>query len=155
MHCLSPKWCWELCRCTSDVSPVRICHQDMYIFSRPEHLLSLTRGTAPEVHAYFSWVETTTPPPSHCSYPYLCKTPQTAQEVRDSAAATLQDVHPPIKSHVMLFLSYHLFLAFVQMRSDAGTGDEPEYKSTHKERPQKQASGRGSNQLIRGFPNYS
>lgn len=38
----------------------------------------------------------------------------------------------------MLFLSYHLFLPFVQMCSDAGTGYEPDYESTHKERPQKQ-----------------
>lgn len=45
IRCLSPKWCWELCRYTSDISPVKICHWDTYMFWRPEHFTSLTEGS--------------------------------------------------------------------------------------------------------------
>lgn len=89
-------------------------------------------------------------PPGHCCY-LLCQTLQTPQEVRDSAATTLKDVHPAVKSQGMYFLSCHLFLTCVQMCSEARTGCEQ--KHSHR-RPQRVIWG-GRNQLIRGFLNYS
>lgn len=140
-----------LCMC---ISAGQTHQWGTYLISRPEHVASLTAGAAPEAHMCFSWVETKLP--GHCCFLYFCKTLQTPQEVRDSAATTLKsllnDMYPLVKSQAMNFLFCYLFLPFVQLCSEARTGCELDYKSTRETTEtgiweRKQAANQGVPQL--------
>lgn len=68
------------------ITEVRTGSQD----SNKQQAASLTAGAAPEAHVCFSWVETKLP--CHCCFLHFCETLQTPQEVRDSAATTLEEL---------------------------------------------------------------